>query len=204
MEGALLEYYVTGPLHWLGLVDHADEAARLTAYGRGYLKQSAWPAPPDPDDKISVRDDGTILVSRKIARVDRFQVARFTTWGAAGDPYAYRLDGAGIQQAAEQGITPAHIVSFLGRTMGDAPLPAAVKRLLDQWERGPSATVTLEAVTVLRTTAPETMDRIYDTPTLRRYLGARLGPMAVIVRAGQQDGLRGALIEAGIAIESLD
>jgi len=204
VEGALLEHYILGPLHWLGLVDHADEAARLTAYGRGYLKQSAWPAPPDPDDKISMKDDGTLLVSRKIARVDRFQVARFTTWGAAGDPYQYRLDGAGIQQAAEQGITLAHITSFLGRAMGDTPLPPAVKRLFDQWERGPSATVTLENVTVLRTTAPETLDRIYETPTLRRYLGARMGPMAVLVRPGQQDGLRAALVDAGIAIEALE
>ena len=43
IEGALLEYYLTGPMHWLGLVDLADEAARLTAYGRAFLGQAAWP-----------------------------------------------------------------------------------------------------------------------------------------------------------------
>jgi hypothetical protein len=204
VEGALLEYYLSAPMHWLGLVDLADEAARLTAYGRAFLGQTAWPAPPEPDDKISVRDDGTLLVSRKIPRVDRFQVARFTTWVSAGDPYTYKLDAAGIEQAAAQGINTGHIASFISRALGDAPVPVGITRLLDNWRTGPSAAVSLEHLVVLRTTAPETLDKIWETPALRRYLGARLGPMAVIVRAGQQDALRAALGEQGIQVEMTD
>ncbi|MBL8164483.1 MAG: hypothetical protein JNJ61_21015 [Anaerolineae bacterium] len=202
VEGALLEFYITGPMHWLGLLDRADDAARVTAYGRAFLGQAPWPTPADPEDKITLKDDGTLLISRKIPRVDRFQAARFTTWVAAGDPYSYRLDAAGIERAAEQGINTGHIASFLARALGDAPLPPAVARLLDNWRAGPAASVTVEQLQVLRTTAPETLDRILDTPALRRYLGARLGPMAVIVRAGQWDGLRAALGEQGIQIET--
>lgn len=201
VEGALLEFYVSGPMHWLGLVDRAEEAARLTAYGRAFLGQAAWPTPPEPEDKITVKDDGTLLVSRKVTRVDRFQAARFTTWVAAGDPYTYKLDAASIQRASEQGINSGHIGSFISRMLGDTPVPQGISRLLDNWRAGPSATVTMESAIILRTTAPETLDRIYDTPALRRYLGARLGPMAVIVRAGQQDGLRAALGEQGIEVE---
>ena len=43
-EGALLEFYLFGPMHWLGLVDVADDAARLTAYGRAALKLGPWPS----------------------------------------------------------------------------------------------------------------------------------------------------------------
>jgi hypothetical protein len=201
VEGALLEYYVTGPMHWLGLFDRADDAARLTAYGRAFLGQAPWPTPTDPEDKIILKDDGTLLISRKIPRVDRFQAARFTSWVTAGDPYTYRLDAAGIERAAEQGINTGHIASFLGRAQGDAPLPPTVTRLLENWRSGPTAAVTVEHLLVLRTTAPETLDRIMDAPALRRYLGARLGPMAVIVRAGQWDALRAALGEQGIQVE---
>lgn len=204
VEGALLEYYVTGPMHWLGLVDLADEAARLTAYGRAFLGLATWPTPAEPEDKIVVKDDGTLLISRKVSRVDRFQAARFTSWVAAGDPYTYKVDGAGIQQAAEQGINTGHIASFISRALGDAPVPANITRLLENWRGGASASVSLEKLQVLRTTAPETLDRILDTPALRRYLGARLGPMAVIVRTGQWDALRTALGEQGIMAEVID
>jgi len=204
VEGALLEFYLTRPMHWLGLVDHADEAARLTAYGRAFLGQSPWPTPAEAEDKITVRDDGTLLISRKVSRVDRFQAARFTSWVSAGDPYTYKLDGAGIQQAAAQGINTGHIASFITRTTGEAAVPAGVARLLDNWRSGPAAAVTLEHLVVLRTTAPETLDKMLDAPALRRYLGARLGPMAVIVRAGQLEALRTALGEQGIETEVLE
>jgi hypothetical protein len=191
-------------MHWLGLVDRAEDAARLTAYGRAFLGLSPWPAPAEPEDKVTVKDDGTLLISRKVSRVDRFQAARFTTWVSAGDPYVYRLDAAGIQQAGEQGINTGHIASFISRALGDAALPLSISQLLDNWRSGASAAVSIEKLMVLRTTAPETLDKIAYTPALRRYLGARLGPMAVIVRAGQWEALRGALGEQGIQVELVE
>jgi hypothetical protein len=204
VEGALLEYYIIGPMHWLGLVDMAEDAARLTAYGRAFLGSAAWPNQPDPEDKITVQADGTLLISRKIPRIDRFQAARFTTWQGVGDPYIYKIDAASIERAGQQGINTGHIASFITRAIGEGmPIPAALAQLLDNWKSGPTAAVTLEQVTVLRTTAPETLDRILDTPALRRYLGARLGPMAVIVRSGEVNALRGALTEQGIQAEMI-
>lgn len=201
VEGALLEFYITGPMHWLGLTDLADDAARLTAYGRAFLEMIPWPTPPEPEDKITVQEDGTLLVPRKVSRIDRFQVARFTTWATPGDPYTYRLDGPGIAQADRQGINTGHISAFLKRALGEEPLPSKIAQLLQSWQSGPTASVTLERLVVLRTTAPETLNFILETPALRRYLGAQLGPMAAIVRADQWDALRAALGEQGIRAE---
>ena len=201
VEGALLEFYVNGPMHWLGLTDLADDAARMTAYGRAFLDIIPWPTPADPEDKITVQEDGKLLVSRRVRRIDRFQVARFTSWVSPGDPYAYQLDGPGIAQADRQGINTGHISAFLKRELGDAPLPPKINQLLQNWQAGPSASVTLERLIVLRTTAPETLNRVLEAPALRRYLGAQLGPMAVIVRPDQWEALRSALGEAGIEVE---
>lgn len=203
VEGALIEFYLMGPLHWLGLVDTAEDAARMTAYGRAFLERTPWPTPPDPEDKAIVNPDGRMVLSRKVSRIDRFQVARFTTWGAAGDPYVYKLDAAGLMRAQEQGINTGHIASYITRAMNDAPLPPAIAALLENWQTGPRETVTLERVIVLRTTAPETLDRIAETPALRRYLGARLGPMAALVRASEWPAFRDALGEKGILAETI-
>ena len=204
IEGALLEYMLLGPLYWLGLADRADDAVRFNAYGRAFLGAVPWPTPPDPEDKVQLKDDGTLLIPRKISRVDRYQAARFSSWVSAGDPYVYRIDGSGIQRAAEQGINSGHISSFLTRMLGDTPLPKPIALLLDNWKSGATAAVTLERLMVLRTTAPETLDRLLDTPALRRYLGAKLGPMAVIVRADQLQALRSALADAGITAEVVE
>ncbi len=201
VEGALLHYYLNGPFHWLGLLDAADGAARLTAYGRAFVAGRNWPTPPENPEKIALKDDGTILVPRKATRIDRFQVARVTTWVSSGDPFTYRLDGASISKAAEQGINVGHISGFLTKAAGDQPLPAPMTRLLENWRGGFSATASVEKALVLRTTSSDTLDFIYDTPALRRYLGARLGPMAVIVRADQLEDLQMALGVHGIQID---
>lgn len=203
VEGALLEFYLTGPLHWLGLLDVADDAVRLTAYGRAFVSGDDWPAPPEQEEKITVRPDGTLLASRRVPRVDRFQLARFTTWDEPGDPYRYKLDSRGIQRAAAQGINTEQIAAFLRRQLGDTPLPAQIVHLLEKWQGGSTTAVTFEPLLVLRTTSPETLDHIYEEPALRRYLGSRLGPMAAVVRSDQQEELREALGQQGISVELL-
>ncbi len=194
-----------GPMHWLGLVDLAEDAARLTAYGRAFLSDGGWPVAPEPEETIEVQPDGTMLASRKVSRLDRFQLARFTAWETPatleGTPYGYRLSAESIQKAAEQGINSGHIASFVSRMLDGEPIPSPIATLLERWQGGATASVTLERLLVLRTTAPETMNYIFDTPALRRYLGARLGPMACVVRADQWEALSDALGEKGIEVE---
>src|SRR5690606_12096869 len=113
-------------------------------------------------------------------------------------PYNYKLDGRGVTRAASQGINTNHIAAFIGKQLNDAPLPPKLTQILDSWRTGPTTSVSLEQLMVLRTTSTEVMDKIWEAPGLRRYLGARLGEMAVIVRADQWEALRDALGEQGI------
>jgi hypothetical protein len=105
-----------------------------------------------------------------------------------------------LQRAAAQNITTDVIAKFITRVTG-AALPDAVTRLLQNWRTGPTSIVSLENHVILRTTAPETLDTIFNEPTLRRYLGARLGEMACIVRADQWEVLARALGERGIQVD---
>ena len=201
VEGALIEYYLLGPMHWLGLVDGGDDAARLTAYGRAFLQMADWPRVQESFHPIEIGGDGNLLASRRVSRFDRFQLARFTRWAQKGDPYVYELKAASIQKADAQGIQARHIQAFIRRQLGDKPLPGSIARLLENWQSGARTSITFEALTVLRTTDEETLDRIYDMPAYRRFLGARLGPMACVVGDGQWEALRAKLGESGIAVD---
>jgi len=202
VDGALLWFILTGPMYWLGLTDLGDEGAlcRLTAYGRALVGAADWPDPPEEPEPITIQPDGTIFVARTVSRYDRFQLARITEWGPAGDPYVYHLSVTGLQRAAAQGIPPNVTRAFLRRASG-AELPPSIIQLIDQWERGAGAAAQILRAAVLRVPAEETMRFVTETPELRRYLGASLGPTAAIVRPGQEQNLAAALQSHGILVE---
>lgn len=201
VEGSLIEFYIVGPMHWLGLVDIGEDVLRLTAYGRAFLEFSEWPQLQESTTRITVRNDGQLLASRRVNRFERFQLARFARCTGAADPYVYTLDAPGIQRAASQGITTQHIHAFISRQLEGKPMPLPIVKLLRNWQDGAKTSVTIEALTVLRTTAKGTLEKIFAIPALRRYLGARLGPMACVVRDGQWETLQAKLGEHGIEVD---
>ncbi|MCY3834478.1 MAG: helicase-associated domain-containing protein [Chloroflexi bacterium] len=201
VEGALIEFYLSSPMHWLGLVDIGDDVARLTAYGRAFLEISDWPRPIEPDTRIDVQNDGALLVSRRVNRFERFQLARFAQCMQAGDRYVYRIDADSIQRAAAQDINAKHIQSFVARHLDGKPMPLPISKLLRSWRAGAQTSVSIESMFVLRATSKETLEKIFATPAFRRYLGARLGPVACVVRPDQWEALRASLRESAIDVD---
>ncbi|NLX10473.1 MAG: hypothetical protein GXY36_12525 [Chloroflexi bacterium] len=202
VDAAVLRFILTGPMHWLGLIDVGDRGlfCRLTAYGRALCGEIEWPDPPDERSPLIVESDGTLRAPRTLSRYERFQVARITDWHAVGDPYVYGLTVGGLRRAAQQGLQVEAIHAFLRRASGEA-LPEPVVQMLAQWGKVGQADVWLTSAVILRTTTPEALQTMLETPEIRRYLGATLGPMAVIVREGQEHALAAALQEHGILVE---
>ncbi|GAB4574594.1 MAG: hypothetical protein Kow0077_21920 [Anaerolineae bacterium] len=205
VDGAMLRFMVQGPMHWLGLADlgryKGRLLGRLNAYGRAFVSGGAWPSVPEAHAAPVLHDDGTVEVSRRFSRYERFQLARFTEWLSAGEPYRYRFSLPGLRRAAVQGIEVRHVRAFLGRVLGTEKLPDGIDRLLERWAQTGQAEATIATVTVLRMTSAQALDAILEDPAVRRYLGARLGPEAVIVRPGQAAALQTALAAAGILAE---
>lgn len=201
VEGALIEFMISGPMHWLGLCDIAEDAARLTGYGRAFLKLIRWPHRKDQSEPIVIQSNDTLYASRLAARVDRFQLARFSTWLADAEPFTYRIDADGIQRAQAQGISTEQIAGFIKRATNGQELPPAIARLLETWQGGSAANASIETLRVLRTYSTETMTFILNEPSLRRYLGAQLGDTAVVILPEHEEALRQALGNEGIQIE---
>src|SRR6476646_9483771 len=76
VDGAVLRFILTGPMHGLGLVDTADNggACRLTAYGRAFMGLTDWPNKPEEESYFTIQPDGVCEVPRTVSRFDRFQL----------------------------------------------------------------------------------------------------------------------------------
>ncbi len=144
VEGALLHFVLSGPLHWLGAValsaaeagSPAANGISLSAAGQAWL--TGAPPPQEQEQEpalVTVQPDFTLLVPAGAALLDRFRVARFTTWqGATWDAgqltFSYRISQTGLQRAAQQGIDAARVLAFLQARA--AELPANVARALER------------------------------------------------------------------------
>jgi len=209
VEGALLRFILTGPMHMLGLVDLGanDAVCRLTAYGRALVGLAEWPThSPNEGVPIKVEANGVCKAPRAANRYERFQLARFTDWQGGvsqSEPYQYRLTAEGVARGRAQGLRPDQILAFLRRITGDA-LPEAVARQVELWGQAEANTVEISQALILRVPTEAMLETILNTPALRRYLGATLGPTAVLVRPKQWEALAAALRENGLRVDHTD
>lgn len=145
VEGELLRFLLSGPLHWMGATAlmpmGADSpgAVSLTAAGDAWLHGAPAPAEPEPS-RLTVQPDFTVLAPAAASLLDRFRLARFTTWlepvWSDGLPtFVYRISQTGLRRAAQQGIDAARVLDFLQARTAE-PLPVNVARALERWASG--------------------------------------------------------------------
>jgi hypothetical protein len=201
VDGALLRYLITGPLHWLGIIDlaaPADGAAamafRYSAWAQALLAGAAPQGLAQETEKLKLGSGARLRVGRLVPRSVRYQIARFCEWEQAQpDAYRYRLTPSSLARARQQGLTVAHLLGLL-RRHADAVPPTLIKAL-ERWEEH-GAEAILEQVTILRLSSPELMQTLRASRAAR-FLGDPLGPTVVIVRPGAAEKVLAVLAEMG-------
>ena len=210
VDGALIRFIITGPLHWLGIMDLAapSPGEPPTAF-----RPSAWAAalylgqPPQglatENAPVRVTSAGHLRLSNLTPRSARYLIARFCEWDAEQDKeYHYLLTPDSLERARQQGLRISHLVSLLKKhTAG--PLPPSLLQALERWEQfGVQAGV--KKVNLLRVASPDILDALRKTRSAR-YLGEALSPTTVLVKAGGEEAVRSALAELGyLASSQLD
>jgi hypothetical protein len=201
VDGALIRFILTGPMHWLGMLDLAAPAsdARVTAF-----RFSDWAsallqgAPPEgmhaEDEAISAASNGLVRISRYAPRAVRYQVARFCAWeGEKEGVYRYRLAPASLAKARQQGLTMNHLFALLGK---HAPsMPPSLSSALRRWEQN-GTEARLEQVLVLRLSSPDLLQKLRNSRAAR-FLGDPLGPAVVVVKPGAGQKVLDILAEMG-------
>jgi hypothetical protein len=218
VDGALIRYLITGPLHWLGILDLAVPDDALRAEEASAFRHSKWSAiqikttddllrPEAPDNfpsedaPIHVRSDGRINIPFLAPRTARYQIARFCQWEQpTSHEYRYRLTPGSLTHAIDQGLRIKHLQTLLARHAQNVP-PNIVKALSRWDQRGTEAR--LQSALILRLGSPDLL-KVLRNSRAARYLGDQLGPTTVIVKSGAGEKVLEVLTEMGHLGEIID
>jgi hypothetical protein len=209
VEGALLVYLLTGPLHWLGVVSlgykegwDKPSAFHLTPWGGAFLGLSDCSMQDLPCRPALVGPDGTITLAREFPLRDRFQLARIAEWRSSGAEYVYALTPAVLGRALSEGIEIERIERFLSR-ISQGHVPAASILRLRHWAQR-YGHVRLRRAVILETRTPQTMAELRTMERVKGYLRQAVSPTMAVVREGDWDPLVQELYRAGYLPEIVE
>jgi hypothetical protein len=201
VEGALIRYLITGPLHWLGFIDISRfeedlhiASFRWSGWGKELLKGIPPEGLPDENETVYIRSDGRLGVPNLVPRAVRYQLARFCTWEIGNKyEYRYRLTTSSLTRAREAGLRVNHLVSLLRRHTES--IPPNILSALDRWEKN-GTQIRVQGVMVLRVSTPKILASLRKSQAAR-YLGDPLSQTTIIVKRGAEEKVLAALVEMG-------
>jgi len=198
VDGALIRYFITNILYWLGQVDlgFTEGSNRPTAFRITNIESRTANI---EDKKLHVSSQGKITAPRLMPRVVRYQLARFCEWDEEkNEQFRYHITTNSLTKAREQGLKAEHLLSLLVK-YSDAGIPPSLVKALKRWEvNGTEARVQTQVV--LKVSRPEILEEMRKS-IAGKYLGEVLSPTAVIVKSGAIQNVMDALTELGLLTE---
>ena len=203
IEGAWARFVLTGPLHWLGLVDlgretptSAPQTFRIRSDRAGAAVLLEAPPPELPSPAPVQLGAGGMLRAPRRRRYERFQLSRVAqALGRRGEFFDYRLTPKSLARAQQQHIPLDRLVDFLAEALGH-DLPDHLRAAITQgYEQGEQARVAPALLLQVQDPA------LLEQPGLARWLRKRLGSRTAVIREADRERVIAYLIEAGILPE---
>lgn len=197
VDGALVRYLITGPMHWLGVVELAspEESESITAFRVNERQIASL-----EKGKLTVASNGRISVPRLVPRVTRYLISRFCEWDEPKpDEYRYRVTTGSLKKAQKESLKVSQLLALLAKN-SVSEIPPAFVRALKRWEmNGTEARVEIQ--TILRVSRPEVLEELRKSKA-GRFLGEALGPVTVVIKPGAQSRVLAALAELGLLADA--
>ncbi len=208
VDGATIRFMLTGPMHWLGLMDIAapaegspPQAFRLSRWAAELFQGSPPQGLAAENEKIHIRSDGRAGVPLLAPRAARYQLARFCEWEASNPhEYRYRITPTSLKRAAEQNLRISHLLGLLQKYT-DA-VPPNIVAALERWDTH-GTEVRVQDVTILRLGSPDMLQQLRASRGAR-FLGEPLGPTTIVVKPGAAEKVLALLAEMGYLGEILE
>ena len=203
VEGSFIRAVVTGPLHWLGLIDFGwpgdatgpAQAYRLAEMGRWVLGLGPVPAIQAEGGRVIVQPNLHIIALDPVADATLVQLDHFAERLSAERAVEYRLTRASVYRGQQSGWEVPPIKDFL-RAHTRADLPGNVERTLDEWQAQHERVILRSGFSLAHGPAA-LFDTLLADPASRPLLADRpapevatlAGPLAAFIEAAGRQGL---------------
>lgn len=196
-QGDFIRTLISGPLHWLGLVDLSFQGGRMVAFrphGLGDLFWDRVETPPAPrhvttraqavSPKEAVETDRltiTVQPSNVTAQLHNLldRIARLETTTA--ECFVYRVDARAAHEAFLDGVTLSEILDQWEHLV-PIPLPEDIRTQLEQWWQAYGQVRIYEDLTIIEFGDDYTMAEMKAVTSLEEHLIAEVCPRLAIIR----------------------
>ncbi|UCC64953.1 MAG: helicase-associated domain-containing protein [Anaerolineae bacterium] len=197
VETQFIRNIITGPLHWLGVVDigyagqvEEDGAAlqpfdyQVTEIGARLLGLGDAPDLPTTKGQVVVQPNFQIFALDPISDHVLATLDQFAERVSAERAIEYKLTRQSVYAGQQRGWTTKRIVEYL-EGVSDVPLPQNVARTLEEWEALHRRIVIHRRSALAQTATPEMMDALLANPVLAAHLGRHLLPTVALLKANR-------------------
>ena len=204
IDGAYIRYLLTGPLHWLGVLDlaYGAEAAVPTAFRLPPLARFLLGVDnkkPNLASEVAPKlsADLTIILPVNTSPLVRYQVGRFThiTSNSVTES-RHQVTAASLTTAESFGLKVEQLNQLLERHI-NSPLPQSFKKLAQRWNQNRLEAM-FEKANLLRVEDPALIKMLAEHPRASRMIKEVITPRVAIVHPGGQEIAQKVLLESGI------
>jgi len=203
IRASFLSSALTGPLHWLGLVDLAMDSDSLMAFRLSATGSTVWadsdqvPCTADDQGVLVVQPDFQILAIGPVPEWFFFMLERFAARRRADThTFEYFLTRDTVQKAQSNGLSVSEMIAFLTEHSSEA-VPDNVLASLQEWGRRQERVTLHRNVALCHTGDPETLDALLVDSAVRVHIQRRLGPTIALLKRRRAAALRGLLFRQG-------
>lgn len=183
VEGGFIRALISGPLHWLGLVnmdaEHPDafrlvpDLALITSETTPDIQEPGW-------GRLIVQPNFEVIALAPVSEALLLFLDSFAERMRLEHIAQYRLTRASVTNAIQSGIQAETIQHILERAAG-GPMPQNVQYSLLEWERQARRIELWRGVTLLEVDDAVLLDQLLADAETRNLFGRRLAPMLVEV-----------------------
>ena len=202
VEGGFIRAMLTGPLHWLGLVELKDEdradVFRIVPRISAITGEDA----PAPDDvvwgRLVVQPNFELIALAPVSEALLVKLDRFAERARLEQVAQYRLTKASVTRAVQMGLRAETIQQQLEQAAGvgnggGGAIPQNVSYSIMEWERQARRIELWPRVTLLEVDEATLLDEFFAGEQTRSLFGRRLSPCLAEVKAGHLDTLQALL-----------
>lgn len=204
IDGQLLYFLLTGPLHWLGFLNLASGEAggiftafQLTENSLAMIQGKKADLTASEPGVLEFKGSTGIVMPNGTSRELRYQVGRFCELSDVTKTESfYTLTPASLEAASTQGLHIGQLIQLMEKYC-TKPIPASMKRLAQRWqEYGLEAKFSTGVL--LRFTSEEACTIFTREPRAARLVAEVLNPCTILLRSEAREAAQRLLAEIGI------